>query len=673
VSREIFIDAVRKGNVLSVRRNLYKWDIREVDDSTGLTLLHLAAQSTNRNAVQIIKILIEGRAEVNVFAGEDLNTPLHLAAKNITPVGLEILQTLIECHARVDATDKEGQTPLHLAAKNISNGKDWVLFYLIKGGANLLAQDIPGTNIGKNTPLHIAAGVSKDEHATAVIKLILAAKECGNLKELLASKNTLGETPLHKACQGASSTIVYALLIFGSEIVAVDKDKNTPLHHVMKNHSCSTKDLSLMVNNLFAKKDQTIEYFKAAQDAIAQGKITHRSNTIQIDSKQKISALLTKNITGETPLHYMFTECTDPQFQSDMIGVIEGLLTGMSSKVTIGLKPLLSGGLSVFTLCTIQSLKQKVEKKSCLIGSGLALVEVLVGCKLVDSSIDFVRFASAKHDFINCKEAVLAEVEMIYKKSCANHPASSPLLGTIRLKGSELRKVVNAIDTHTLDAAKNDISDASAAVLKSVRTISTMLFDGQALRYHASSQYNDYFSKYSQIGLDTLLHLRINNLDDLSDKKIIIFTPNFVFDGSIAISHKLALNIQLIMTIGENPHENDNIILIPLNLYEKHWVGMVIKTNDSEIKVIYMDPEGSDVPAVLSDTFVQMLQQTYPSLNIIFDELELEHQRYNNCGSEVIENFMLYLTGARIDQESAVAVHSSLLEAYLMGEEITVI
>ncbi len=47
---------------------------------------------------------------------------------------------------------------------------------------------------------------------------------------------------------------------------------------------------------------------------------------------------------------------------------------------------------------------------------------------------------------------------------------------------------------------------------------------------------------------------------------------------------------------------------------------------------------------------------------------QVEAQKYNNCGSEVIENFMQYLTGERVDQESAVAVHSMLLEDALIGD-----
>ena len=51
-------------------------------------------------------------------------------------------------------------------------------------------------------------------------------------------------------------------------------------------------------------------------------------------------------------------------------------------------------------------------------------------------------------------------------------------------------------------------------------------------------------------------------------------------------------------------------------------------------------------------------------------EIELELQKYNNCGPEVIENFIFYLTdGNRLSQEEAIVLHSLLLEnSLLMGD-----
>ena len=46
--------------------------------------------------------------------------------------------------------------------------------------------------------------------------------------------------------------------------------------------------------------------------------------------------------------------------------------------------------------------------------------------------------------------------------------------------------------------------------------------------------------------------------------------------------------------------------------------------------------------------------------------MKVEQQKYANCGSEVIENFILYLTGKRVSQEKAIELHSKLVENALL-------
>ena len=70
---------------------------------------------------------------------------------------------------------------------------------------------------------------------------------------------------------------------------------------------------------------------------------------------------------------------------------------------------------------------------------------------------------------------------------------------------------------------------------------------------------------------------------------------------------------------------------------------------------------------VLLEPLISTLKSSCTELNVEFVEQLLECQKYYNCGPEVIENFMLYLTGDRVDQESATAVHSILLMDNLMG------
>jgi serine/threonine protein kinase len=79
-------------------------------DQRGWTPLLLA---TKNRHWKIVKLLVGAKADVNVAANEDGNTPLHFAAKagNAKIVGL-----LLERGANPEKKNSEGKTPLHCAA-----------------------------------------------------------------------------------------------------------------------------------------------------------------------------------------------------------------------------------------------------------------------------------------------------------------------------------------------------------------------------------------------------------------------------------------------------------------------------------------------------------------------------------------------------------------------------
>jgi hypothetical protein len=73
----------------------------------------------------------------------------------------------------------------------------------------------------------------------------------------------------------------------------------------------------------------------------------------------------------------------------------------------------------------------------------------------------------------------------------------------------------------------------------------------------------------------------------------------------------------------------------------------------------YLDSERGAALQVLKDELKITLEQRG---SIEFLEAPVQKQKYNNCGPEVIENFIFYLTGNRATQETAVYLHSLLLE-----------
>ena len=101
------------------------------------------------------------------------------------------------------------------------------------------------------------------------------------------------------------------------------------------------------------------------------------------------------------------------------------------------------------------------------------------------------------------------------------------------------------------------------------------------------------------------------------------------------------------------------VILVPLNLFNKHAVGLMFIKQESGTMLYYIDPENQQIPFSLEQIFKEYQLDT--------KELRLETQKYANCGPEVVENFMLCLTGKRLSQEEAISYHSLLVERKLLN------
>ena len=166
-----------------------------------------------------------------------------------------------------------------------------------------------------------------------------------------------------------------------------------------------------------------------------------------------------------------------------------------------------------------------------------------------------------------------------------------------------------------------------------------------------------YFGKYTLDAVRNILKLRI--ADAGIDKTDMIK----VTDNDYSFIDKNSNNIQDL--IDELTDFTDSgKVLVPLSLSNKHAVGMIcrIEYNENEnknnLKIFYIDPENNPIPTELGQIF------NFNRLNI--EQLTMETQEYANCGPEIIENFMLYLTGERLSQTEAIPYHSLLVERALL-------
>ena len=161
-----------------------------------------------------------------------------------------------------------------------------------------------------------------------------------------------------------------------------------------------------------------------------------------------------------------------------------------------------------------------------------------------------------------------------------------------------------------------------------------------------------HFGKYT---LDTLNHILTLRINDLQLKNTKILQGIFIDLQSNNISDILS---QISNSI-------EKTILVPLNLSNKHAVGLIFeKGEDNIMQVKYLDSLNKHIPQVLKVLIINTLGS-----KVIFQETTVEQQKYANCGPEVIENFILCLTGTRVRQEKSIELHSKLVEKTLLNIE----
>jgi len=174
-----------------------------------------------------------------------------------------------------------------------------------------------------------------------------------------------------------------------------------------------------------------------------------------------------------------------------------------------------------------------------------------------------------------------------------------------------------------------------------------------------SGEYEDigwidgYFGRYTLEALDDILHLELEalNIDNVKVLKGVLLDS----DNN---------NIAELLSIVKNSNSN-TITLLPINLFNEHAVGLVFnKSDDGRIDIQYLDSLNNPIPNELATLLVNHLG----NLRNYFQQFGVEKQKYGNCGSELVENFMLFLSGKRLNQEEAIEEHSKLVENSLLTQ-----
>eukprot|EP00698_Gefionella_okellyi_P010314 TRINITY_DN2669_c0_g1_i2.p1 TRINITY_DN2669_c0_g1~~TRINITY_DN2669_c0_g1_i2.p1 ORF type:complete len:402 (-),score=53.59 TRINITY_DN2669_c0_g1_i2:29-1234(-) len=182
---------------------------QNVDINAGADQTPLFAAAVAGN-LQLLKLLIARKADVNLACGYLRNTPLHAA---VNAGKFEAVLVLLQAGALVDICNVTGRTPLAIAihCKHLDIGLELVGF-----GSNVDTRE-PDTQA---TLLHIAAAAGSYSSVKQLIDVHHAALN-------FALRNS-GETPLHLAVAGGFDNVVWFLTNRGADAEKLNSSLQSP-------------------------------------------------------------------------------------------------------------------------------------------------------------------------------------------------------------------------------------------------------------------------------------------------------------------------------------------------------------------------------------------------------------------------------------------------------------
>ncbi|XP_070555789.1 serine/threonine-protein phosphatase 6 regulatory ankyrin repeat subunit B-like isoform X2 [Ptychodera flava] len=295
----------------------------------GETPLHYAAEITKdmihyeNEDVNIVRILLQNDADINITTKLTQETPLHYCAragnadimmeqaKHLGPARvqlavnrqskngwspllvaseqghIEIVKILLQHNARVDVFDEHGKAALHLAAEN---GHVEVADVLLWHKAFVNAKSKLGV-----TPLHLGAqsGFNK------LVKLLIETHNA-TIDALSLAK----QTPLHMAAQNGQLEVCETLLKMKADSNATDIHGQTPFHLAAENDHADIVKLFLKhkpeLVNMANADGSTCAHIAASKGSVAVIKELLRFNRIGVTTaKNKANESTALHLSAE--------------------------------------------------------------------------------------------------------------------------------------------------------------------------------------------------------------------------------------------------------------------------------------------------------------------------------------------------------------------------------------
>ncbi|XP_055950170.1 serine/threonine-protein phosphatase 6 regulatory ankyrin repeat subunit A-like [Argiope bruennichi] len=301
-------------NIEVVRKILAKGNYKNLTDSSGGTLLHIAAKSVYDNP-EIVQELINTGADV-CRLDHNLSTPLHFA---VICGKRKVVDVLLQTEIPINQKNYLGITALHYAInKNINPifsicgvGAD---IYIVRKLLDHRLINVDATDSYQQTPLIWAI---KNNHLE-IVKMLL------NKNASVDTSDFFRQTPLHHALFHRDHRIVVALLLKKASLLKMAGDGNTPLNIIIKSQSIE-----------FVCSCLKVIAFNYSFKALLTNKIIKFPELWQFMNKcwNEIEYMKSDVIANELTVFDFFSKCAaKPGFDDPILQiykpVIEKLLTG---------------------------------------------------------------------------------------------------------------------------------------------------------------------------------------------------------------------------------------------------------------------------------------------------------------------------------------------------------
>ncbi|XP_011496074.1 PREDICTED: ankyrin repeat, PH and SEC7 domain containing protein secG-like [Ceratosolen solmsi marchali] len=269
-------EAMKAGHNDTVMSFLQGFEVTEVADYEGVTLLHLAAACGN---VPITKYLIKAGYVIDVVDNCGC-TPLLFAVRMNRS---KVVQLLINSGADVNFQDARGKTPMHRAVRN---GDYEHVMLLLSHGADINVKDVEG--------------------GTAVRSIILCSKHPEILKLLMANGSNIhdvdktGKMQCQYIFKYGNEQAVEILLNYGADMSVQDCFGDTPLHYVACNND---RDVIKVIYRCQLSVD---ERNLAGQTALHKAAEVGNLNCTKL-LLEKGADPNGKDLIGRTPLYFAVT------------------------------------------------------------------------------------------------------------------------------------------------------------------------------------------------------------------------------------------------------------------------------------------------------------------------------------------------------------------------------